>query len=434
MPALSVLLLGLTLNAAAAGAPPAAPPPRPPAPLHPPFYNPPAATGITYIGEARVPFDAADLSGLTDTLNGVPHNRLGSFGSAIAATATPGRYVGVDDRGPQDGAVPFVCRYHTFELAIDPAATPPVAFKLLGTTFLSGEKREPFRGNAGRFDPAYPANLLYSRRFDPEGVLLANDGTLIVCDEYGPSIARFAADGALIEQLPVPEMFLCKQPSVDAEAEAKANTSGRVPNRGFEGLAISPSGDKVWALLQSPLIQDGGRDGRFCRILEINLATKATRQLVYPLDDTKLGTNEILAVSETTFLVIERDGREGDKARTKHITLVDIAGASDVSAIAALPRATLPEGVVPATKRTLIDLLDPAFGLAGKKFPEKIEGLAFGPALAGGDIPLIVVNDNDFRDDVDTHLWVFRIPAASLPGYTPQRFGSASPPAKPAAK
>lgn len=416
MPALSCLALGLVLSAPAG---PATPPPRPPAPLHPPIIPPAQDAAITYIGEARVPFDATDLSGLTDTLNGVPHNRLGSFGSAIAATATPGRYVGVDDRGPQDGAVPFVCRYHTFELAIDPAAMPPVAFKLLGTTFLSGEKREPFRGNAGRFDPAHPASLHYSRRLDPEGARLAPDGTLIVCDEYGPSIARFAADGALIEQLPVPEMFLCKQPNVEAEAEAKANTSGRVPNRGFEGLAISPSGDKVWALLQSPLIQDGGRDGLFCRMLEIDLRTKATRQLVYPLDKPSLGTNEILAVSGTSFLVIERDGGEGEKASTKLVTLIDTARATDVSGIASLPKSTLPEGVVPVAKRRLIDLLDPAFGLAGKNFPEKIEGLAFGPALPDGAVPLIVVSDNDFRDGVDTRLWVFRVPVAMLPGYTP---------------
>ena len=154
----------------------------------------------------------------------------------------------------------------------------------------------------------------------------------------------------------------------------------------------------------SPLIQDslpgtnGKRIGTNNRILEIDIATGATREFLYPLDDTANGISEILAVNGHTFLVIERDGRAGLEARNKKIYKVDLAKATDISNIETLPATELPAQVNPAKKSLLIDLLDPRFGLAGEHAPEKVEGLAFGPPLADGRALLIVAIDNDFKE------------------------------------
>ena len=69
---------------------------------------------------------------------------------------------------------------------------------------------------------------------------------------------------------------------------------------------------------------------------------------------------------------------------------------------------------MPVRKRVLIDLLDPAFGLAGARFPEKIEGLAFGPNLADGRRLLVVASDNDFDAAEPIRFWFFAVPAPHL--------------------
>jgi len=69
-----------------------------------------------------------------------------------------------------------------------------------------------------------------------------------------------------------------------------------------------------------------------------------------------------------------------------------------------LPRGAIP-GVTKVSKTLFLDLLNPAFGLAGPSFPEKIEGLAFGPSF-GGARTLIVSSDNDFSTNPSV-LYVF---------------------------
>jgi len=67
-----------------------------------------------------------------------------------------------------------------------------------------------------------------------------------------------------------------------------------------------------------------------------------------------------------------------------------------------------------------LDLLDPAFGLAGSGFPEKIEGLAFGPDLPDGRHLLLVTSDNDFFANQDSKIFAFAIPQEGLPSFQPQ--------------
>jgi hypothetical protein len=388
-----------------------------------------AAPGITLVGTGRIAGTASD--GLTlvppvlEDKDHIPHDRLGGLGSAIAYTGIDNLYIAVPDRGPADGTTSYQDRYYLLDLAVTPGAPAPVTIRLAGATLLTDEEGHNLVGTAAAFDATgSPAG----RRLDPEGLRVGPRGTFFVSDEYGPFLYEMSAGGDRLRVLPVPPRFLIDHPAPVAAAELPpTNSRGRQGNRGMEGLAINPGGTRLYGLMQNALIQDGaldarnGRIGLANRLLEIDLASGTTRELVYLLDEgTKLGTNEILAIDDHRFLVIERDGQVGLKAAVKRIYQIDIDGATDVSGIPALPTSGLPAGVVPVTKTLFLDLLDGAFGLAGAAFPEKIEGLAFGPDLPDGRRLLIVTTDNDFVADKDSLFWAFAVDRCLLPGFRRQ--------------
>jgi hypothetical protein len=132
--------------------------------------------------------------------------------------------------------------------------------------------------------------------------------------------------------------------------------------------------------------------------------------------------NEILAVNEHEFLVIERDGRAGALAQFKKIFKIDIAGAvpaTDIRAVAALPTTGVPPGVVPVTKAIFLDLLDPAFGLAGPRSRRRSRGSPR-PGLPDGRHLLIVTNDKDFILAQPNRFLAFAIDRIDLPDFRPQ--------------
>ncbi|MCX5690363.1 MAG: esterase-like activity of phytase family protein [Planctomycetota bacterium] len=372
---------------------------------------PAQTSGIALLGTASIPGTALDRSGLTGAVSTFTQDRLGSFGSAIDYTGRDDLYVACDDRGPGDGASPWRSRYQTFQIRLKPDAPVPVSVELKATTLLVDESGRSLNGLATIFaGPDRRADA----RFDPEGIRVAPDGTLWICDEYGPWIDHFSPEGKRIGRLEIPEKFRIAVPGGTPEEELPpVNTKGRQSNRGFEGLAISPDGGKLWAILQSPLIQDGALDaaneriGVNCRILEVTIATGATRELVYPLSSDANGVNEILALSDHELLVLERDGKGGNDTFFRRLYRIDLRGASDVSGIESLPRRGMPAGVNAAAKTLFLNLLDAKFGLAGKTMPEKIEGLCLGPVLSDGRRTLIVTTDNDLKDDQESWFWVF---------------------------
>jgi hypothetical protein len=369
------------------------------------------------VGSVAIPGTARDRSGLTGELeDGTPRDALGAFGSAIAWTGQSTRYVAIPDRGPRDGATTFACRVHEFDIALDPAAPGRLRADLGATTFLRNERGETFVGAAHAFDAAQQERGL---RFDPEGLRVLPGGNLLVSDEYGPWIAEFAREGRLVRRLGVPSRFRIARPAAANEQDDSENRAGRRPNNGFEGLALSPDGARAFALLQGPLLQDGAKKSRHCRLLSIDLATDATREHVVSLDERSLSFHELLAVDARRFLAIERDGEAGLAARTKRIVLIDVEGATDVSSIDALPR-DLPEGVVAARTSAFLDLLEPRLGLAGPTFPAKIEALCFGPDLPDGRHLLLVASDNDVKLDEPSWIWAFAIPRELLAGSVPE--------------
>jgi hypothetical protein len=120
---------------------------------------------------------------------------------------------------------------------------------------------------------------------------VARDGaSVFISDEYGPYVYRFdRRTGERIAAYRVRASFAVTKLAPVGADEISENTSGRVANKSMEGLAISPDGDTLFGVMQSPLIQDGGTNGGYTRILRIDLRTGKTAQFAYPL--TNIGTD-----------------------------------------------------------------------------------------------------------------------------------------------
>jgi hypothetical protein len=268
-----------------------------------------------------------------------------------------------------------------------------------------------------------------------------------------------------VRRIKVPAKFAIANPTgqvysdgTSFELDPSQNTSGRQANRGMEGLTISPDGRYLFGLMQNALIQDNGLDlsttppgppGRKSlntRLLKVDLKTGRTWEFVYVVDaiGNGRGLNDILAINDHEFLVVERDNRSrvptppnaAQTPNNKKIFRIDLTGATDVSGVASLP-ATGAElaalSIVPVMKNPtpFIDLLDPSFIVDTPPAPappttirdviaEKIEGLAWGQDLPDGRAVLFVTSDNDlFAGDATvpagrpTQIFAFAIDASA---------------------
>lgn len=164
---------------------------------------------------------------------------------------------------------------------------------------------------------------------DSEGLARAADGSWWVSDEYGPHIVHFDASGKEIERIN-PWTTGKKLPLVFAK---------RRPNRGMEGLTITPDGKTLVGIMQFPLYnpsKDAVKNSLVIRIVTMDIATGNTKQYVYMMEQPDLqAVSEIAAVSNSTFIVLERDGEYATAATRdkvfKKIYHIDLSGATDIS-------------------------------------------------------------------------------------------------------
>src|SRR5262249_19547501 len=111
------------------------------------------------------------------------------------------------------------------------------------------------------------------------------------------------------------------------------------PNRGMEGLTITPDGRTLVGMMQSSLQQldlPAGTDAKTLtplRIVTYDLRKKVLHEYLYLLHNPKTtGTavSEITALTDTTFLVDERDGKFPASGGFKQLWKIDLTGATDV--------------------------------------------------------------------------------------------------------
>jgi hypothetical protein len=393
-----------------------------------------------------VPGSAADKTPLSGSRGGANINRLGGFGSDIYYDRFTNVFYGLTDRGPGGGTIGYTTRVHKFTLDIDPVTGAAGNFNLLATipfTIPAGKTVNGIAGPAALngIDPGLGSsrnarNIGLSH--DPEGFVVAPNGHFYVSDEYGPSIYEFLPDGLFVRAFQTPENIVPHDAAgLNFSASASVTlVSGRQRNRGFEGLAISPDGARLFALLQDPLADEGSVDpectmgcsppGRFSRNLRLiaysTITGESVAQYIYQLESltginarvpnntfrpnaqgVNIGISALTAINDHEFLVLERDNRGvsiddptgSTPVGTKRIYRIDIAGATNVTRISIAGTNTLPAGVVPVAKTLFLDLVSD-LKAAGSIVPEKIEGLTIGPRLSDGTYELLAMTDNDF--------------------------------------
>ena len=424
---------------------------------------PAARATISLIAQASLSGAALDKSGLTYNLeNGLSASLAGGLGSGLA-WAGGNTFIGLQDRGPNakawnatfDDTTSFIGRFQSLRLQLSAnAAGAPLPFSLTptlsGTTLLSiptalnyGAGGAPalnslgasyFTGRSDNFAPGLSTNP-NNARLDPESLRVSRDGkSVFISDEYGPYVYQFdRASGQRVRTFALPDMFAIANLSASGAAEIAGNASGRVANKGMEGLAITPDGTALIGFMQSPLAQDGGDGGQANRIVRIDIATGLVSQFAY--DNRIAGKNynssEIIALNDHEFLVLERDGKGlGDEsvAVVKQVWKVDLKGAADVSNLTG--QAAL---LAKAPSKTLFLDIRAALNAAGIKddlIPAKLEGLAFGEDVMVGGVlkhTLYLANDNDFLGQVrlsdklttvtyDNQFFVFGFDASDLGG------------------
>lgn len=376
------------------------------------------------------------------TFGGVPITGSGYGSSVTTVPGKPGFIYGLTDRGPNvDGpnktkieAIPsFTPAIGEFAL-VDGAAqlVRSIPLKAADGTPLNGQvNSEASTGETitdlnGTVLPASPYG------FDSEGLVALADGTFWVSDEYGPYVWHFDATGKKIGG------FSAYDGTLPAELKL------RNPNQGMEGLTVTPDGKNLVGLMQSSLVQaDLGsikpKAMPVTRLVIIPLDGGVVREYPYLLSDPGtlgIASSEITALSNTTFLVDERDGKlppaTADNAVSKKIYSIDITGATDIGpastvanssyvagagglrltdsapsttvegfaakvtpfSTASVTAALTARGIVPVSKTLYLDLaatladLSPAGTFFGH---DKIEGI-----YPLDDHTLLIANDSDF--------------------------------------
>ncbi len=377
-----------------------------------------------FVNHLTVSGSATDLAPDPGGTGGANVNRLGGFGSDFYYDRNQDVYYGLNDRGAGGGVYSYDTRVQKFKLDVNTTTGAIGNFNLIDTIV--------FKDGNNSFNGLNPEKLngdkaILGRSLDSEGFVVGRNGNFYVSDEYGPAVKEFRPDGSFVRSFTTPGNILPKASGVANFVDGRPTlTTGRQDNRGFEGLAMSPDGKKMYAMLQDPLVNEGNPDGRRSRnlrIVEFDVASGlSTKQFIYqtesladinarvpddPFGDNAQGRNigisAIIALNDKEFLIIERDNRGAGvddptgaaPVASKRIYKISIDGATDVSALDLAGTDDLPAGVAPVSKTLYFDLAE-ALNAQGIPLVEKLEGISVGKQLDDGSYALILGTDNDF--------------------------------------
>ena len=363
------------------------------------------------------------LSATLDSLN----ETAGSFGSGATYDSNTKTLYLTTDRGPGDGNIDFSPRLYSIPLPPDEKNIASAIQSHLSAHLYKDSDGKPFTGLIPDSSDPEPRMKDGRRCLDPEGLALMEDGNLLLCEEYMPSILQFKPDGTFMARLIPPENYFPRNLAsgeIDFR-EAADRTEGREDNRGFEGIALSPDGKTLYTILQSALTQDGGKDAGATRLLVFDAfsgtpkseyAVRFTDPASLPEGGKKLKTknfvfSDLLCLPDGRLLALERDNRGQDGSTKpkvaifKSVCVLDLTSATDLLSLPDKPyslRKTDPkfkplnatQPIEYVKKNLLFDFRDlglPSQGLAWDQIPEKWEGLA----LLNNN-RLLVMSDNDF--------------------------------------
>jgi hypothetical protein len=250
---------------------------------------------------------------------------------------------------------------------------------------------------------------------DSEGIAALPDGGFLVSDEFGPSLVRLDSEGRVLIRI-VPKGVTLESAYYPVQSVLPAIAAKRQLNRGFEGLAVSGDGAKLFLAFQSPLAhpdEETHRRARHVRLWKLDAATfEVEAQYLYPFDAPEtflrdiekgefgwsdLKISELSWIAQDALLVLERG------SETTKIYRVELAERNGLAA----------EHLEIETRATIEELSG-----AGEQLPVLSKRLIFSsdnvPELAAdlegmtilSPTELLLVNDNDFGvEGAETSFW-----------------------------
>lgn len=377
--------------------------------------------------------------------------RNGGFGSAMTGhPSEPGQFYALTDRGPNasysggslgSGKIfptpDYTPRIGRFEVQADGAIVllETILLKrpdgslitgLPNTSALGGTGETPYNadGNPVVVDQSQPYDettnplRLDDYGLDGEGLAALADGSFWVSDEYGPHMVHFDAEGKEIDRI---NPFAA---DTRVSHNLPAEFANRRANRGMEGLAVTPDGKTLVGIMQSTMAHPDSsvQNQTITRIVTIKPETGEVAQYLYKQEKNANSNSELLALSATEFLVLERDGSflyggpggasAANPAAQKQVYRIDLSTGTNLEAVAGsgdlaqdpdlgltisgqtLEQAVLAggwdslsaQGIVPVSKTLVVDMV------AEVNYPhDKMEGL-----WKIDENHLGVLNDDDF--------------------------------------
>lgn len=372
--------------------------------------------------------------------------KVGGFSGLVAPDASGTTFITTTDRGPNgeikvDGKkelafplpsyTPRILKLRleggnlrvvdTITLKLPDGFTDPVTQtrELTGLPAFEGSGEDAYSPDGKQAYGTDPYGL------DTESLALdPRDGSYWLGEEYGPSIIHVAADGTLLMRI-TPKGLGLSLPGVSVRELLPEVYRLRKPNRGFEGLTISPDGTRLFVMVQSPLLNPDKKSGEASRHVRIAVfdtsdgdnpklvgvyvyqTQKASDVGAAEQDEIKIA--DMAAISRTRVLVGERDSLEGGSH--KKVYMVDLSGATDISQNDEINGKTIEQATEADVKKASIEYVKKTMvvDLAKLGFsPDKFEGLALVDSTT-----IAVVNDNDFGvSAIDTRGRVVRGGAA----------------------
>jgi glycerophosphoryl diester phosphodiesterase len=248
--------------------------------------------------------------------------------------------------------------------------------------------------------------ILTGADFDLESFRRTADGTFWFGEEFGPFLLQTDATGRILRApipTPYPEVLAAYARGLEyvqapqnpafvelADDAARNAAANHRTSRGFEGMALNTSGTMLYTMLEGSLVDDPFANRLLIQEFDLATAEYTGRYFFYAMNSFSHAIGEMTAINDNQFLVIERDGGEGNAAVFKRIFLVDLTQAG-------------PDGSLP--KRQIVDLMNIG-DVNGLTTPED-GAIGFGEVFTFPFVTiesvypvdastLLVVNDNNY--------------------------------------
>lgn len=189
--------------------------------------------------------------------------------------------------------------------------TEPARFTLNdvnGKLTIPLQAEQPYYYGSAAFPPVDPSirfgRLLTGADLDIESFREDRNCALWFGDEFGPFLIKTDRNGTVLRsEIPLPGVYAPQHPDVVA-GRVQANLGG---SGGFEGMAITPHGDRLFTLLEKPVAGDPA-DRLRINEFDIEAERYTGRTYFYPLQAAGHAIGDMTAVDDYRFLVIERNG------------------------------------------------------------------------------------------------------------------------------